>query len=36
MKKTIAVEEAVGMVLPHDVTEIVKDGFKGRAFKKGQ
>lgn len=35
MKKTVAVEEAVGMVLPHDVTEIVKDEFKGRAFKKG-
>lgn len=35
MKKTVAVEEAVGMVLPHDITEIVKDEFKGRAFKKG-
>ena len=35
MKKTVPVEEAVGMVLPHDVTEIVKDQFKGRAFKKG-
>lgn len=35
MKKTIAVDEAVGMVLPHDITEIVKDKFKGRAFKKG-
>lgn len=35
MKKTIPVEEAVGMVLPHDITEIVKDEFKGRAFKKG-
>ncbi len=35
MKKTIPVEEAVGMVLPHDITEIVKDTFKGRAFKKG-
>ncbi len=23
------------MVLPHDITEIVKDSFKGRAFKKG-
>jgi len=29
------VEQAVGMVLPHDITEIVKDEFKGRAFKKG-
>ena len=35
MKKTIPVEQAVGMVLPHDITEIVKDQFKGRAFKKG-
>lgn len=35
MTKTIPVEKAVGMVLPHDITEIVKDQFKGRAFKKG-
>ena len=35
LKKSIPVTEAVGMVLPHDVTEIVKDTFKGRAFKKG-
>lgn len=35
MKKTIPVDQAVGMVLPHDITEIVKDTFKGRAFKKG-
>jgi len=35
MKKTIPVDQAVGMVLPHDITEIVKDKFKGRAFKKG-
>ncbi|MBU0944513.1 MAG: molybdopterin-binding protein [Proteobacteria bacterium] len=35
MKQTVAVDEAVGMVLPHDITEIVKDKFKGRAFKKG-
>jgi molybdenum cofactor synthesis domain-containing protein len=33
--KTIPVEQAVGMVLAHDVTEIRKDEFKGRAFKKG-
>ncbi|MDA3786056.1 MAG: molybdopterin-binding protein [Deltaproteobacteria bacterium] len=41
--KTVPVEEAVGMVLPHDVTEIrlvhqqddQKDSFKGAAFKKG-
>ncbi|MEW6408542.1 MAG: molybdopterin-binding protein [Nitrospirota bacterium] len=35
MYKTIPVEEAVGVVLPHDITEIRKDEFKGRAFKKG-
>ncbi len=33
--KTIPVEQAVGMVLPHDVTEIRKGEFKGCAFKKG-
>ncbi|RJQ53888.1 MAG: molybdopterin-binding protein [Nitrospiraceae bacterium] len=33
--KTIPVAEAVGMVLAHDITEIRKDEFKGRAFKKG-
>jgi len=32
---TVPVAEAVGMILPHDITEIVKDSFKGRAFKKG-
>ncbi|VAW36315.1 Molybdopterin molybdenumtransferase, partial [hydrothermal vent metagenome] len=35
MKKTVPVDEAVGMVLPHDITEIRRDEFKGRAFKKG-
>ncbi len=35
MKQTVPVDDAVGMVLPHDITEIVKDKFKGRAFKKG-
>ena len=35
LKKIVPVDEAVGMVLPHDITEIVKDEFKGRAFKKG-
>jgi molybdenum cofactor synthesis domain-containing protein len=35
VKHSIPVAEAVGMVLPHDITEIVKDSFKGRAFKKG-
>jgi len=33
--KTIPVAEAIGMVLVHDITEIRKDEFKGRAFKKG-
>ena len=35
MLTTLPVEKAVGMVLPHDITEIVKDSHKGRAFKKG-
>lgn len=35
LKIIVPVTEAVGMVLPHDITEIVKDSFKGRAFKKG-
>lgn len=35
MLKTVPVEEAVGMVLPHDITEIIKDKRKGVAFKKG-
>jgi hypothetical protein len=35
MKKKIPVEQAIGMVLPHDITEIVKDTFKGCAFRKG-
>ena len=34
-RQVVPVEQAVGMVLPHDITEIVKDTFKGRAFKKG-
>lgn len=33
--KIIPVENAVGMVLAHDITEIRRDEFKGRAFKKG-
>lgn len=33
--KTIPVTEAVGTVLAHDITEIRKGTFKGRAFKKG-
>ncbi len=35
MTKTIPVEQAVGMVLPHDITEIRTEEFKGRAFRKG-
>ncbi len=35
MKKNIPVDQAVGMVLPHDITEIRQGEFKGRAFKKG-
>ncbi|MGB3221767.1 MAG: molybdopterin-binding protein [Desulforhopalus sp.] len=35
MLKSIPVEESVGMVLPHDITEIVKNVKKGVAFKKG-
>ena len=33
--KKIAVEKAVGMILCHDITQIVPGKFKGRAFKKG-
>ncbi|MDI6800896.1 MAG: molybdopterin-binding protein [Thermodesulfovibrionales bacterium] len=32
---TVPVAEAVGMVMAHDITEIRKEEFKGRAFKKG-
>ncbi|MDB9823436.1 molybdopterin-binding protein, partial [Deltaproteobacteria bacterium] len=35
MFKSIPVEDAVGMVLGHDVTRIVPGEFKGPAFKKG-
>jgi molybdenum cofactor synthesis domain-containing protein len=35
MFKTVPVEEAIGMVLPHDITEIIKDKKKGVAFEKG-
>ncbi len=35
MMEAVPVQEAVGMVLGHDVTEIVPGSFKGRAFKKG-
>jgi hypothetical protein len=33
--KTVPVEDAIGKVLCHDITEIVPGSFKGRAFKKG-
>jgi len=33
--RVVPVREAVGMVLGHDVTRIVPEKFKGRAFKKG-
>jgi molybdenum cofactor synthesis domain-containing protein len=33
--KQVSVQEAVGMVLCHDITRIVPGQFKGRAFKKG-
>jgi molybdopterin biosynthesis enzyme MoaB len=35
MMNTVRVEEAVGMVLAHDLTKIVPGEFKGAAFKKG-
>ena len=35
MTKIIPVEQAIGMVLPHDITEIRTEEFKGCAFKKG-
>ncbi len=35
MQKTIPVEAAVGMILPHDITEIIRNGFKGAVFRKG-
>lgn len=35
MFKTVKIEDAVGRLLAHDVTEIRQGEFKGRAFKKG-
>lgn len=35
MQKTVRIEDAVGMVLPHDITEIVRGVVKKSAFKKG-
>jgi len=34
-KKRIRIDDAVGMVLPHDLTKIIPGKFKGPAFKKG-
>ncbi len=31
--KVVSVNEAVGLILPHDITEIIPGEFKGRAFK---
>ena len=33
--RVVSVNEAVGLILPHDITEIIPGEFKGRAFKKG-
>ncbi|SHH86402.1 molybdopterin-binding protein [Clostridium grantii] len=33
--KSIKVEEAIGTILCHDITQIIPGKFKGRAFKKG-
>ena len=33
--KSVRVEDAIGMILCHDITKIVPGEFKGRAFKKG-
>ena len=35
MYKTMKIEDAVGKVLAHDITEVRAGDFKGRAFKKG-
>jgi hypothetical protein len=35
MFRTVDLKDAVGLVLAHDVTEVRKGEFKGRAFKKG-
>ncbi len=34
--KKVAVDDAVGMMICHDITRIVPGEFKGRAFRKGQ
>jgi hypothetical protein len=33
--KKIKIEDAVGMLLGHDVTQIIPDQFKGPRFKRG-
>jgi len=33
--KVVSVDDATGLILPHDITEIIPGKFKGRAFKKG-
>ncbi len=33
--KIVSIDDSEGMVLCHDITEIVPGKFKGRAFKKG-
>ena len=33
--KTVKTTEAVGLILCHDMTQIIKDEFKGPRFKKG-
>ena len=33
--KKVNVRDAVGMVLCHDITQIIPGKFKGRAFQKG-
>ncbi|MCI0183701.1 MAG: molybdopterin-binding protein [Acidibacillus sp.] len=35
MKREVRVEDAVGMVLAHDLTQIIPGQYKGRLFKKG-
>ena len=36
MLKVIPVEEAIGLPLAHDITEIVPDKHKGPAFRRGR
>jgi molybdenum cofactor synthesis domain-containing protein len=35
MLREVKVEEAIGMILPHDLTQILPGEFKGRLFRKG-